>query len=126
MGRCRRLDASTVTIDIVGSCQGSTGVHNYDWAMSERAADLAVIDEVRRARVHAVESARAGRLAEVFSTPGPWQQVYVVKLLDVHPSLGKVAGRRLLDSLSISHMDRVCEVSVPDRSAILRAVGEAR
>lgn len=93
--------------------------------MSERATDLAVIDEVRRARVRAVETAGAGRLAEVFSDTGFCQQVYVVKLLDVHPSLGKVAGRRLLDSLSISHMDRLCEVSAADKAAILRAVGEA-
>lgn len=93
--------------------------------MSERATDLAVIDEVRRARVRAVETAGAGKLVEVFSDAGLGQQVYVVKLLDVHPSLGKVAGRRLLDSLSIPHMHRLCEVSAADKAAILRAVGEA-
>lgn len=93
--------------------------------MSDRVADLDTIAKVRDARDAAVGAARDMRLAEVFSGDGLEQEVYVVKLLDVHPSLGKVAGRRLLDSLSVSHMHRVRDVSDADKAAILAAVGEA-
>lgn len=93
--------------------------------MSDRVHDLDTISGLREAREGAVRAAQQKRLADVFGADGPARQVYVVKLLDVHPSLGKVAGRRLLDSLSISHVRRVHELSHAEKSAILAAVGEA-
>lgn len=52
-------------------------------------------------------------------------QTYVVKLLDVTPGLGKVAGRRLLASLGIDELMRVAELSEAQRAALLGATTSA-
>ncbi|MCE2818601.1 MAG: hypothetical protein LW686_08130, partial [Ilumatobacteraceae bacterium] len=52
-------------------------------------------------------------------------QIYVVKLLDVHPALGKVSGRRLFADLGVVPFTRVCQLTSSQRSGILTAVGEA-
>lgn len=94
--------------------------------MERRARDLETISALRQVREHAIERSRSGDLASVLTgTDALVKQIYVVKLLDVHPRLGKVVGRRLLDSLGVSHFDRVSNLSEDTRSAILHAVGEA-
>lgn len=65
----------------------------------------------------ATELAAAAHLGEVLGrTDVPYP--YVVKVLDVHPCLGKVAGRRLLDSLGIDHRTRLSDLTLRQVDAI--------
>ncbi len=101
-------------------------LHNYHCYMEPRAADLELVETLRSARAGAVKSSAAGNIAHVLSSAREADQfVYVVKLLDVHPTLGKVAGRRLLDSLGHTHFSRVSDLSASDVQVILAACGEA-
>ncbi len=94
--------------------------------MDSRTRDLATVAQWRNARVRAVEEAASGRLSAVISDPTPEQGfVYVVKLLDVHPRLGKVAGRRLMAQLGIEPFARVSELSSDQLAALVRECGEA-
>lgn len=94
--------------------------------MEPRAADLALIENVRSARIAAVHQCSAGSVSPVLaSCDDAVRFVYVVKLLDVHPALGKVAGRRVLGSLGLSHFTRVSDLTESQKSAILTACGEA-
>jgi hypothetical protein len=94
--------------------------------MEDRVRDLELMSQVRAVRQEAVNDARAGRLASVFSrAQGDERFVYVVKLLDVHPKLGKVAGRKLLASLGVSSFQCVGDLSPELMHEILTAVGEA-
>ena len=93
--------------------------------MDARTRDLHMITTLRSVRHEAIEQSRAGNLTAVFaSSDDAVQQIYVVKLLDVHPKLGKVAGRRLLQSLNVGQFDRVEDLSATTRTAILREIGE--
>jgi hypothetical protein len=93
--------------------------------MEERVRDLEMMSQVRAVRQAAIEDARSGRLASVFSrASGDERFIYVVKLLDVHPQLGKVAGRKLLASLGISSFQCVGNLSPELMQKILHAVGE--
>ena len=93
--------------------------------MEERVRDLEMMSQVRAVRQAAIEDARSGRLASVFSrASGDERFIYVVKLLDVHPQLGKVAGRKLLASLGISSFQCVGNLSPKLMQKILHAVGE--
>lgn len=100
---------------------------NYNFNMESRVRDLETISAMRKVREQALELSRAGDLASVLlCADGLMKHIYVVKLLDVHPRLGKVVGRRLLDSLGVSHFDRVGDLGDATTAAILNAVGEAR
>jgi hypothetical protein len=100
-------------------------LHNYHCYMEPRAADLEIIETLRSARVKAVQSSSNGRLAPVLMSKDDAERfVYVVKLLDVHPALGKVAGRRLLDSLGLNHFSRIGDLSADNVQAMLSACGE--
>lgn len=100
-------------------------VQNYNFFMESRSRDLETIAAIKVAREKAVESSRSGKLRSVLEAPGEFEQsIYVVKLLDVHPRLGKVAGRRLLSSLGVSQFDCVKDVSAATVMTILREVGE--
>lgn len=80
---------------------------------------------MRSVRDDAVERSRRGNLASVFDDPDDFEKcIYVVKLLDVHPQLGKVAGRKLLSSLGISQFDCVGDISEQSKALILQQVGE--
>lgn len=93
--------------------------------MEDRIRDIETMRNLRAAREVAIEASRSGRLAPVLrSGSGDERHVYVVKLLDVHPRLGKVAGRRLLDELGVSHFDRVADLDAPTIEVILEKVGE--
>ncbi|MEY3805722.1 MAG: hypothetical protein RIR69_534 [Actinomycetota bacterium] len=93
--------------------------------MDTRSRDLETISHIRSSRHDAVERSRAGNLSSVLDSINEYERcVYVVKLLDVHPALGKVRGRRLLSSLGVSQFDCVSDLSPETKSAILREVGE--
>lgn len=93
--------------------------------MESRSRDLEMIAAIKVAREKAIECSRLGQLRSVLENPREFEQsIYVVKLLDVHPQLGKVAGRRLLSSLGVSQFDCVRDVSTETVTAILREVGE--
>lgn len=94
--------------------------------MKDKVRDLELMSKVRNARTRAVQDARRGDLASVFSrSQGDERFIYVVKLLDVHPQLGKVAGRKLLGSLGVSQFDCVSDLSPELMKKILDAVGES-
>lgn len=93
--------------------------------MEARVRDIETIGNLRAARESAIEQSRAGRLASLLrSKDHEVGHIYVVKLLDVHPKLGKVAGRRLLDDMGISHFDRVVDLDGRAIEAILAKVDE--
>jgi hypothetical protein len=95
--------------------------------MESTVSDFEMVKSLRNARVAAVEKAHEGHLAEVLSVGDDSleAQIYVVKLLDVHPALGKVSGRRLLADLGVVPFTRVGQLTSSQRSGILTAVGEA-
>ncbi len=89
--------------------------------MEPRAEDLAVIAEFRSARIAAVEKASRGHVDQVLRQPTSAEAaVYVVKLLDVVPGVGKVAGRRLLSSIGLSPFDRVGDLTAKQIETILQ------
>jgi hypothetical protein len=96
--------------------------------MESTVSDFEMVKSLRNARVAAVEKAQLGRLAEVLAVADDSfeAQVYVVKLLDVHPALGKVSGRRLLADLGVVAFTRVGQLTSAQRSGILTAVGESQ
>ena len=94
--------------------------------MEPRAADLALIENLRSARVAAVEKSSMASVSSVLMSDRAEDQfVYVVKLLDVHPALGKVSGRRLLASLGLDHFARISDLSDNQIARILEACGVA-
>lgn len=94
--------------------------------MEPRAEDLALIATFRRSRETAVQKSAQRSLRHVLLSQNEGDQlVYVMKLLDVHPVLGKVAGRRLLDTLGLSHFTRVGELSSHQVAHILKSCEEA-
>ena len=96
--------------------------------MESTVSDFEMVNSLRNARVDAVVKAQKGQLAEVLSVEidSLEAQTYVVKLLDVHPTLGKVAGRRLLADLGVVPFTRVGQLTNEQRNGILAAVGEAQ
>jgi hypothetical protein len=96
--------------------------------MESTVSDFEMVKSLRNARVTAVEKAQRGLLAQVLSVSEESleAQAYVVKLLDVHPALGKVAGRRLLADLGVVPFTRVGQLTNEQRNGILVAVGESQ
>jgi hypothetical protein len=96
--------------------------------MESTVSDFEMVKSLRNARVTAVEKAQQGHLAQVLSVSEESleAQAYVVKLLDVHPALGKVAGRRLLADLGVVPFTRVGQLTNEQRNGILVAVGESQ
>ena len=94
--------------------------------MEASVRDKEVVANLRAARRTAVSLAASGRLGDLFALPAESYetQVYLVKLLDVFPGLGKVAGRRLMADLGLSQFTRVCDLTTADRDALLQACGE--
>ena len=94
--------------------------------MDTRTRDLATVARLRNARVEAVHEAQRGHLARILRDPTPEQRfVYVVKLLDVHPRLGKVSGRRLMATLGIVPFARVSDLTENQITQLLRECGDA-
>lgn len=88
--------------------------------MESRNKDLDTVRSLRSARIAAVAKSGEGDLETVLSADDvATQSVYVVKLLDVHPKLGKVAGRRLLAHIGVEPLARVCDLTTEQRNRIL-------
>jgi hypothetical protein len=89
---------------------------------------MEVVAQLRIARVAAVLESSKGNVSSVLeaSHDSYEAQVYVVKLLDVSPRLGKVAGRRLMAELGISALSRVQDLTEPQRRALIDVVENPR
>jgi hypothetical protein len=96
--------------------------------MESTYTDMEVVAQLRTARVAAVLESSKGNVATVLQAPPDSYeaQVYVVKLLDVSPRLGKVAGRRLMAELGISALSRVQDLSEAQRRALIDVVENPR
>ena len=96
--------------------------------MESTKSDMEVVEQLRTARVAAVLESSKGNVATVLEAPHDSYeaQVYVVKLLDVSPRLGKVAGRRLMADLSIAPLSRVHELTEAQRRALIDVVENPR
>ena len=94
--------------------------------MESTIRDVQRVAEIRAHRIQAVQLSSSAKLAEVFSSSsaGLYDAVYLVKLLDVHPALGKVVGRRLMDTLGLPPFITVAQLSSAQYAAILSACGE--
>ena len=91
-----------------------------------RDADLAFVDSIRRGHARRVDLARSGRISEALESGDAAEgSTYVVKILDVAPGLGKVAGRRLLTSLGVGAFVTVNELADDARLAIVEASTDA-
>jgi hypothetical protein len=95
--------------------------------MEASVRDLTAVAQLRSARRVSVNLAASGKLNAVFllSPNSDESQVYLVKLLDVYPGLGKVAGRRLMADLGIGQFTRVSDLSDAQRAAVLLGCGES-
>lgn len=94
--------------------------------MERRNRDLDTVRTLRSARIAAVNRASQGDLAGVLQADDPNSGfVYVVKLLDVHPRLGKVAGRRLLADIGVQPLARVADLTHEQCNRILAQVTPA-
>ncbi len=96
--------------------------------MESTYTDMEVVAQLRAARVDAVLESSKGNVASVLEAPHDSYeaQVYVVKLLDVSPRLGKVAGRRLMADLGIAPLSRVHELTEVQRRALIGVVEDPR
>ena len=96
--------------------------------MESTNTDMEVVAQLRTARVAAVLESSRGNVSSVLEAPNDSYeaQVYVVKLLDVAPRLGKVAGRRLMAELGIGPLSRVHELTEAQRCALIGAVENPR
>jgi hypothetical protein len=88
--------------------------------------DLTTVKLLRSGHRTAVQNSAEGNLTTVFALPSesPEAHVYVVKILDVYPTLGKVSGRRLMSELGIESFARVADLTAQNKAAILSACGE--
>jgi hypothetical protein len=92
--------------------------------MESTIRDVQRVAEIRACRIQAVKLSSTANLAQVFASPNTYGAVYLVKLLDVHPALGKVIGRRLMDTLGLPPFITVAQLSSSQHAAILSACGE--
>lgn len=87
-----------------------------------RERDLATVESMRRAHARRIDLARAGRIPEALDASDEFgATTYVVKILDVTPGLGKVAGRRLLAALGVDGFATVADLGDDTRAAIVDA-----
>lgn len=93
--------------------------------METRTKDLETVSRLRTARVAAVSRSRSGDVESVLLSDHSSleAQVYVVKLLDVYPALGKVAGRRLMAELGIAPLARVADLTSQQLSKLQTSIG---
>lgn len=96
--------------------------------MSHRDRDLRRVSEIRAARERAVNEASSGSI-EMLLGVGPdddRSRTYIVKLLDVTPGVGKVAGRRLLAAIGIGETSRIADLDDTQRASIIEGIGSVR
>ena len=96
--------------------------------MESTNSDMEVVTQLRASRVAAVLESSRGNVSSVLnaSADSYEAQVYVVKLLDVSPRLGKVAGRRLMTELGIEPLSRVRDLTDSQRVALIGVVENPR
>lgn len=92
--------------------------------MESTIRDIQRVAEIRACRVQAVQLSSTANLVQVLASPQSYGAVYLVKLLDVHPSLGKVVGRRLMETLGLPPFVTVAELDASQQVAVLSACGE--
>lgn len=87
---------------------------------------LKLVALLRSARQEAVEKAARGELSEVLasSPDSATAFTYLVKLLDVHPALGKVKGRRLMADMGLDPLVRVSGLTAGSKQRILSECGQ--
>lgn len=78
--------------------------------MEARRTALETVREWRGEIERAVEAGASSPLSEVMSRDDTGH-AYLVKVLDVHPCLGKVAGRRLMTGLGLGPRTRIGEMT---------------
>jgi len=79
--------------------------------MELQARTLEVVSTWRQQILEATRIASSGHIGDVLRRTD-LSYPYVVKVLDVHPCMGKVAGRRLLDELGIAHQTRLADLTL--------------
>lgn len=86
--------------------------------METDARAIEAVHRVRSAIRSALDRSAREPLADVLSSPecGP---AYVVKILDVHPCMGKVAGRRALRETGIAERTRLSDLAAPAREQLI-------
>ena len=92
--------------------------------MESTIRDVQRVAEIRAYRIQAVKLSSTANLVQVFASLNTYGAVYLVKLLDVHPALGKVVGRRLMDTLALPSFVTVSQLDTTQQKAILMACGE--
>ena len=97
-------------------------VPNYNLDMELAAHTRDTVVAWRSQIASACELSSGGSLDRVLARPD-LTHPYVVKVLDVHPCLGKVSGRRLLDELGIAHMTRLADLTSTQVAALARRCG---
>lgn len=96
--------------------------------MSHRDRDLRRVSELRAARERAVNEASTGSVETLLEVAPDDDRgrTYVVKLLDVTPGVGKVAGRRLLASIGIHESSRVVDLDESQRARLVEGIAGLR
>ncbi len=94
--------------------------------MESRTTDLETVSRLRSARIAVVEQSRRGNLDALFRLDADSleSQAYVVKLLDVHPRLGKVAGRRLMAEIGIAPLARIADLTPHQVASLQTSIGD--
>ena len=97
-------------------------VVRYNSCMDVPGAPRSTVQRWRDEISRAVALASSEPLSVVLASPG-CGHCYVVKVLDVHPCLGKVKGRRLLASLGVAQSSRIEDLVEREREGIVRNCG---
>jgi hypothetical protein len=92
--------------------------------MESRTKDLKTVSRLRSARISVVNEAKQGSLHVLTRDGDSFEtQVYLVKLLDVFPGLGKVAGRRLMSDLGFAPLVKVAQLTSEQKTSLISALG---
>jgi hypothetical protein len=95
--------------------------------MAERTAVLQKVSQLRSVRRQVIEDAQSFSLQHVVQRlqlaehEDQASSVYVVKVLDTHPCLGKVAGRKLMATLSIEPFVSIGQLTTTQLDALIKS-----
>ena len=93
---------------------------NYNLRMETAPSVIAKVNAVRAAIRTTLERSSTEPLSRVLSDP-VCAPTHVVKVLDVHPCLGKVAGRRLMAGSGVPESATVGDLDDARRAALASA-----
>lgn len=87
--------------------------------------DFSSARRIRAGIDRAMEDAVSGRIVDVLRVEGgdPRGEVYVVRLLESAPGIGKVAARRIAAELGHDGFTRVSELSAGEREDLVSTLG---